>query len=1030
MPFNTALSGIRAANSDLQVTGNNVANASTTGFKSSRAEFGDVYASSLLGGGSNIIGSGVQLQDVAQQFDQGNLKFTQNELDVAISGGGFFIVDQGGDQLYTRSGAFGLDRDGNIVTNSGGVLQGFPADEEGNIGGVLGSLSIIADTQPPRQTTEVFSEVNVNANALVLQSEGRSFDSDGSAISVAQSGILTPTTTSNSVPDMSFPVDFSSNPMSFDIELTDSAPASGNGTVNVTLDSSIANSPQDVANLINSAIFGSASPINVQAVVSADGENIELQDLNEGVASNITVSNVTMIGSGQLELSALSFPMDLGTDSLTFDLTLNGSAAGNGSTNVNLNAGVFNDPDDATNLTNLAASINVAIGGAVNVEAVVNTAGNSIVFRDTDTSQDSFVNVNNVTDTGAGTSDLSDQLVAVEGPYQGIAANDFASQLVALDVPPFATPIAFNATGMDFDLILANSGTNGTVNIVLDNTVGPANDGVINDWADLATEINDQIAAAGTVITAQAVVNDAGDGIVFRDTNPTIASSIQVANISGQNTYEFAASLAAINAEGIPAVDNGYAVQTLEILNPDDFTISYSSQEGASAAQTASELNALAGVSATATTQATLVGDDGAGNVTALAGNLSLNGVSLTSTTLSTLEDEINALTTSTLPGISATYNEATDELSIQSAVGDDLRFNFSGTAAATLLVQGRDGTTAQTLNNSTDPDNGLVVGGSIDLVLDEDYSVTSTSPSVGNLFAPFTSDTFETVVINGFDPNDEGTYNHATSVTINDSLGNEHIMTQYFVKQEYDPTDPTTSQNQWVMYVQIDGQDVGDPDPTLPSPENTLPTQAAFNLNFRSDGSLDTNLTDDILISNWTPLDEEGNPNGALDALNALQGGAIPVVEPPTSSNFEISLDGSTQYGSTFAVNQVDQNGYSTGRISGLDIDDEGIIFARFTNGETQTLGQIALADFNNQQGLQPTGNTMWAETSSTGEPTIGAPGSASLGDITSGALEESNVDLSAELVNLIIAQRNFQASAKTIETANQTTQTIINLR
>lgn len=1030
MPFNTALSGIRAANSDLQVTGNNVANASTTGFKSSRAEFGDVYASSLLGGGSNIIGSGVQLQDVAQQFDQGNLKFTQNELDVAISGGGFFIVDQGGDQLYTRSGAFGLDRDGNIVTNSGGVLQGFPADEEGNVGGVLGSLSIIADTQPPRQTTEVFSEVNVNANALVLQSEGQSFDSDGSAISVAQSGILTPTTTSKSVPDMSFPVDFSTNPMSFDIELTDSAPASGNGTVNVTLDSSIANSPQDVANLINSAIFGSASPINVQAVVSEDGENIELQDLNEGVASNISVSNVTMIGSGQVELSALSFPMDLGTDSLTFDLSLNGSAAGNGSTNVNLNAGVFNDPDDATNLTNLAASINVAIGGAVNVEAVVNTAGNSIVFRDTDTSQESFVNVTNVTDTGAGTSDLSDQLAAIEGPYQGIGGNDFATQLAALDVPPFATPIAFNATGMDFDLILANSGTNGTVNIALDNTVGPANDGVINDWADLATEINDQIAAAGTVITAQAVVNDAGDGIVFRDTNSTIASSIQVANISGQDTYEFAASLAAINAEGIPAVDNGYAVQTLEILNPDDFTISYSSQEGASAAQTASELNALAGVSATATTQATLVGNDGGGNVTALAGNLSLNGVSLTSTTLSTLEDEINALTTSTLPGISATYDDATDELSIQSAVGDDLRFNFSGAAAATLLVQGRDGTTPQTLNNSTDPDNGLVVGGSIDLVLDEGYSVTSTSPSVGNLFAPFTSDTFETVVINGFDPNDEGTYNHATSVTINDSLGNEHIMTQYFVKQEYDPTDPTTSQNQWVMYVQIDGQDVGDPDPTLPSPENTLPTQASFNLNFRSDGSLDTNLTDDILISNWTPLDEEGNPNGALDSLNALQGGAIPVVEPATSSNFEISLDGSTQYGSNFAVNQVDQNGYSTGRISGLDIDDEGIIFARFTNGETQTLGQIALADFNNQQGLQPTGNTMWAETSATGEPTIGAPGSASLGDITSGALEESNVDLSAELVNLIIAQRNFQASAKTIETANQTTQTIINLR
>jgi len=139
--------------------------------------------------------------------------------------------------------------------------------------------------------------------------------------------------------------------------------------------------------------------------------------------------------------------------------------------------------------------------------------------------------------------------------------------------------------------------------------------------------------------------------------------------------------------------------------------------------------------------------------------------------------------------------------------------------------------------------------------------------------------------------------------------------------------------------------------------------------------------------------------------------------------------MDGTTQFGSVFAVNAADQNGYTTGRLSGLDVDDTGIIFARYTNGEAQVLGQIALADFRNPQGLQPSGNTMWAETFETGEPNIGAPGSATLGVINSGALEESNVDLSQQLVNLIIAQRNFQASAKTIETANQTTQTIINI-
>jgi len=230
-------------------------------------------------------------------------------------------------------------------------------------------------------------------------------------------------------------------------------------------------------------------------------------------------------------------------------------------------------------------------------------------------------------------------------------------------------------------------------------------------------------------------------------------------------------------------------------------------------------------------------------------------------------------------------------------------------------------------------------------------------------------------------------------------------------------------------MYVQVDGRDVGDPNTSLPPPQNTQPTELSFDMHFNPNGSLNTLLTPPMLVSNWSPLDASGNPNGALTPLNVLNGGSVPVPSPATSSNFEIDMFGSTQYGSVFSVNNVAQNGYTTGRLSGLDVDETGIIFARFTNGEAQVLGQIAMADFNNIEGLQPSGNTMWAETFETGTANIGTPGSSSLGLITSGALEESNVDLSQQLVNLIIAQRNFQASAKTIETANQTTQTIINI-
>ena len=262
------------------------------------------------------------------------------------------------------------------------------------------------------------------------------------------------------------------------------------------------------------------------------------------------------------------------------------------------------------------------------------------------------------------------------------------------------------------------------------------------------------------------------------------------------------------------------------------------------------------------------------------------------------------------------------------------------------------------------------------------------------------------------------------------DSLGNSHVMRQFFVKQNFDVNDPSTAPNHWKMYVQIDGQNVGDPNPLLPSPENTEPTLAAFDVHFFPDGRLNTTVTDSMLISNWTPLGVDGNPIGAMGPLNVLQGGSQPVAEPPASSNFVVDLTGSTQFGSVFSVESLDQNGYTTGRLAGLDINNTGIIFARFTNGEAQTLGQVALANFNNIEGLKPVGDTMWAQTFETGEAVIGAPGSSSLGFVNSGAVEESNVDLSEQLVNLIIAQRNYQANAKTIETANAITQTIINLR
>ncbi len=151
-------------------------------------------------------------------------------------------------------------------------------------------------------------------------------------------------------------------------------------------------------------------------------------------------------------------------------------------------------------------------------------------------------------------------------------------------------------------------------------------------------------------------------------------------------------------------------------------------------------------------------------------------------------------------------------------------------------------------------------------------------------------------------------------------------------------------------------------------------------------------------------------------------------------ASGFSISLDvdysQSTQLSQPFSVNNLEQDGFTSGRLDGLDIDATGLLRANYTNGENRPLGKIVLANFNNQNGLKQIGNATFVETATSGTPTFGEAGAEGFGSIQSGSLERSNVDITEELVNLITAQRNFQASSKAIETSTQLTQAIINIR
>ncbi|MNZ65508.1 Flagellar hook protein FlgE [compost metagenome] len=166
MGFNVGLSGLSAANKQLDVTGNNIANVGTTGFKSSRAEFEDVYSATKLGTGSKSIGNGVRLGNVSQQFSQGDVSNTGNVLDMAIQGSGFFVLNDSGSLTYTRAGTFRVDKDG-FVTNSAGTarLQGYGVDANGKIiNGVLSDLKIDQSNLAPKTTSTISSSINLNSS--------------------------------------------------------------------------------------------------------------------------------------------------------------------------------------------------------------------------------------------------------------------------------------------------------------------------------------------------------------------------------------------------------------------------------------------------------------------------------------------------------------------------------------------------------------------------------------------------------------------------------------------------------------------------------------------------------------------------------------------------------------------------------------------------------------------------------------------------------------------------------------------------
>jgi flagellar hook protein FlgE len=331
------------------------------------------------------------------------------------------------------------------------------------------------------------------------------------------------------------------------------------------------------------------------------------------------------------------------------------------------------------------------------------------------------------------------------------------------------------------------------------------------------------------------------------------------------------------------------------------------------------------------------------------------------------------------------------------------------------------------------------------------------------------------------FDPTNPTSYNNSTSMTVYDSLGASHVATMYFQRQPILPTALSAGLNVGdgpVIPVAVDdvtglsvgntvtivGAGAGGVDLTA-TITSIAPTGVAGvvpqtgNITFTPAAGTAVGggvaVTSNAGSLNWntfftidgasvppsapplTPLSVlTFNTLGQLSSTNPVSapvGTILSASFTPTSAaaqTMTFNFGQTTQYGGTFGVNTLTQDGYASGHLSGFNTSPDGTILGRYTNGQSRPMGQMVLANFTNPQGLQPTGNNEWVESSASGGPMVGVPGSGSLGVIQSGAVEDSNVDLTAELVNMITAQRVYQANAQTIKTEDQIMQTLVSLR
>ena len=960
MSFYTALTGLNAASAQLGVSSNNIANVGTIGFKKSRAQFGDIFATSPLQKNSSVVGQGVNLKEISQVFSQGNIVNSANSLDLAVSGQGFFALKPNltsNQTVYTRNGGFSVNNDRYVVDSVGQFLQVFPVNEDGSVTSTsidaAGSLQLPETSGEPKASSQLLLGVNLPADAEIIP----------------QRAI------------------FTSGQANYEFDRND--PDTYNKSTSIT-------------------VFDSLGNASIATIYYYKTQNASAQDANP---SNKWQTRI-FIGDREIEPALLKAKNDknevlyinkfgqISADPAATDPTFNPNAPHRKYTFDEQSTKVPSQPGTFT--------------GAIMTDG--------FDFGDTDTNEIP------IGTPGVGdTTTLNPQSLF----YARVDGDEY--RLISL---PADTPAKLTGSGLANALTLAMNDTFGDERF-FDFSLDP-NDSkfklTIEDSAGVATEYQIDLGLTGTnVLPAQiktAIETQlAAVALPNGAAGETLASAIEVDYDLSDRTISFRPSAARFDR----FVSKMSVVGSTGAVDAENKLLGFAASAGSlTPVGSSTTIDALKGDPLVPNGEFRLDPDRQRAGIKVEYRSDERRFVFSSGTTGESSEIDIQPVYEDGA-GAAVTPEEIEARGNLTGLTLTNARalavFGFSDDAPGAAAGTGLAGTPATTTGSRTAVDTTGTFR-----VSESDNRINVTVDGIsGTIKIPsqtYTASSFAAEMQTRINLIEAPDGRKVSGVTVSYDP----------VTESFQFTSATTSD---LSFINVNGHpNWGLAETTQVSgnvPDFTILKQATD-----ADGNFiyidregNETLAEIDSDPNWSPLYlDKGeltfDTSGRL--LSPREGAAYTPFDPENGADpIVLNVDygtNSTQFSQPFSVLSLSQDGFASGKLDGLDIDSSGVVRANYTNGQQVALGKIILTNFANPNGLKQVGNANYLETATSGIPGFGEAGGDGFGSIQAGALERANVDLTEELVELITAQRNFQANAKAIETSSTLTQTIINIR